>query len=211
MTRPWLIGITGNIACGKSTVLARLSELGATVIDGDVIYRELTGPGSALVQTLAAEFGQRIAAPDGSLDRAELGKIVFSDPVALRRLDHLTHPVIVEEVLRRLDATTTDVAATEGIKLIESGLGDVCDEIWVVTCDPRNQRSRLMRRNAMSAAEAERRIAMQGPIEDKLRRADVVIENDGTIDDLRAQVDRAWMAAARKRIDGRYLPPGYES
>lgn len=209
--RPWLIGVTGNIACGKSTVMRRLGELGATVIDGDVIYRELTGPHSALVQTLADEFGQEIVAVDGSLDRPALGRIVFSDPEALRRLDHLTHPAIVAEVLRRVDETTTDVAATEGIKLLESGLGGRCDEIWVVICDPEQQRARLMQRNGLTKDEADRRIASQSPASEKIAQADVVIENDGPLEHLRDQVDRVWIASERKRRDAGYLATGYDS
>lgn len=211
MSRPWLIGITGNIACGKSVIMRRLGELGATVIDGDVIYRELTGPGSELVQMLASEFGPGIVRPDGSLDRPALGAIVFTDPAALRTLDRLTHPVIIDEVLRRAEAATTPVVATEGIKLLESGLGDRCDEIWAVTCAPEQQRIRLMQRNGLTATEAGRRIDAQSPASEKIARADVVFENDGSIEALEAQVDRAWMASAAKRADGRYLPGGYES
>lgn len=211
MTRPWLIGVTGNIACGKSAVMARLAELGATIIDGDLVYRDLTGPGSALVHTLAKEFGPQIANPDGSLNRPELGKIVFSDATALRKLDHMTHPVILDEVFRRIDSAHTDVVATDGIKLIESGLGDQCDEIWVVTCRPKTQRARLIARNKVSAEEADRRIAAQPPAAEKIARADVVIENDGTLEELRTQVDAAWMTSTRKRADAGYLPSGYDS
>lgn len=193
MTRPYLIGVTGNIACGKSSVMRELEKLGATIIDGDLVYRDLTGPGSELVKRLAAEFGDDVANPDGSLNRPALGKIVFSDPEALARLDHLTHPVILEEVFRRIASATTPVVATDGIKLIESGLGDQCDEVWVVTCDPDCQRARLMERNGIDRAEADRRIAAQPPVQEKLARADVVIVNDGTLEDLRAQVLAAWM------------------
>lgn len=193
MTRPYLIGVTGNIACGKSSVMRELEKLGATIIDGDLVYRDLTGPGSELVKRLAAEFGDDVANPDGSLNRPALGKIVFSNPEALARLDHLTHPVILEEVFRRIASATTPVVATDGIKLIESGLGDQCDEVWVVTCDPDCQRARLMERNGIDRAEADRRIAAQPPVQEKLARADVVIVNDGTLEDLRAQVLAAWM------------------
>jgi dephospho-CoA kinase len=193
VTRPYLIGVTGNIACGKSSVMRELEKLGATIIDGDLVYRDLTGPGSELVKRLAAEFGDDVANPDGSLNRPALGKIVFSNPEALARLDHLTHPVILEEVFRRIASATTPVVATDGIKLIESGLGDQCDEVWVVTCDPDCQRARLMERNGIDRAEADRRIAAQPPVQEKLARADVVIVNDRTLEDLRAQVLAAWM------------------
>lgn len=211
MTRPWLIGVTGNIACGKSAVMQRLAELGATTIDGDLVYRELTGPGSALVRTLAREFGERIANADGSLNRPALGAIVFSDPRALVRLDHLTHPVILDEVFRRMAAAPTDVVATDGIKLLESGLGDRCDEIWVVICEPDQQRARLMTRNGVTPAEANRRIDAQSPATDKIARADVVIGNNGTLEELREAVDRAWMESVAKRVDAGYLHHGYES
>jgi dephospho-CoA kinase len=211
VTRPWLIGVTGNIACGKSAVMQRLAELGATIIDGDLVYRELTGPGSDLVKKLAHEFGPQIASPDGSLDRSALGKIVFSDPQALLALDHLTHPAVLDEVFRRIAAASTDVVATDGIKLIESGLGDRCDEIWVVTCAPDRQRGRLISRNGYSAEEARRRIQAQSPVDEKIARADVVIENDGALQELRDRVDAAWMESIAKRIHAGYLPSGYES
>ncbi|MCA9860547.1 MAG: dephospho-CoA kinase [Thermomicrobiales bacterium] len=204
MTRRWLIGVTGNIACGKTAVMAMLAELGATVIDGDLVYRDLTGPGSALVQRLAAEFGPQIVQPNGSLDRAELGKIVFSDPAALATLDHLTHPVIIDEVRRRIATAPTPVVATDGIKLIESGLGSECDEVWVVTCDPAHQRTRLMQRNGISRDEADRRIAAQPPIAAKLAAADVVLDNSGTLEELREHVRKAWMNTADAVATGRY-------
>ena len=211
MTRPYLIGVTGNIACGKTAVMSELHELGATVIDGDLVYRELTGPGSDLVQQLAVVFGERIANPDGSLNRPELGKIVFSDAAALATLDHMTHPIILDEVFRRVAAAPTPVVATDGIKLIESGLGDACDEVWLVSCDPGRQRERLMARNALSREEADRRIASQLPASEKIGHADVVIANDGTFEKLREQVRAAWMRSGASDAAGRYLAGGYET
>ena len=211
VTRPYLIGVTGNIACGKTAVMNALQALGATVIDGDLVYRDLTGPGSELVQELAAVFGNQIVDPDGSLNRPELGKIVFPDPTALAALDHLTHPAILDEVFRRIDDATTPVVATDGIKLIESGLGDRCDEIWVVTCTPERQRARLMARNGLTLEEADRRIAAQSPASEKVARADAVIANDGTLEDLRDRVRAAWMRSGAPTAAGRYLPDGYET
>lgn len=202
MTRPYLIGVTGNIACGKSAVMSMLRDHGATIIDGDLVYRDLTGPGSPLVQQLADVFGNEIANDDGSLSRKALGDIVFSDSEALHRLDHLTHPAVVDEVLRRIDLAPTPVVATEGVKLIESGLGDQCDEIWVVTCDPARQRERLVATRGLSQEEADRRIASQPPLGEKLARADIVIANDGTLDELRAKVGAAWMRSGASRVVG---------
>jgi dephospho-CoA kinase len=211
VTRPFLIGVTGNIACGKSTVMRELAQLGATVIDGDLVYRDLTGPGSPLVCRLVEVFGDQVANPDGSLNRPELGKIVFSDPAALHQLDQLTHPVIVAEVERRIHAATTPIVATDGIKLIESGLGDRCDEIWVVKCGQTRQRQRLIKKRGLSAEEAERRIFAQPPAAEKIARADVVIRNDGTLADLRLQVRGAWIGAAAEASDRGYYRDGYET
>jgi dephospho-CoA kinase len=211
VTRPYLIGVTGNIACGKSAVMQGLRDLGATVIDGDLVYRDLTGPGSELVQKLADVFGDEIVNRDGSLNRPELGKIVFSDPVQLAALDRLTHPAILDEIVRRIIAAPTPVVATDGIKLIESGLGDRCDEIWVVTCPPVLQRARLMARNGLTREEADRRIAAQPPDSEKIARADLVIANDGTLDELRERVRAAWMRSGASAAVGRYLRGGYET
>lgn len=211
MTRPWVIGITGNIACGKTAVMRRLAEHGATIIDGDLVYRDLTGPASALVQRLACRYGQQIVNPDGSLNRKELGKIVFSDQVALRDLDHLTHPAVIEEVLRRIDHTEAAVVATEGVKLLESGMADHCDEVWVVICPPQQQRERLMARDGISLEDADRRIAAQPPLEAKLAIANVVIVNDGSLGQLQQRVDAAWMDSAANRANTGYLLDGYES
>lgn len=202
MKRPYLIGVTGSIACGKTAVMTILAEQGATLIDGDLVYRDLTGPGSELVRRLAVVFGPDIANPDGSLDRRALGKIVFSDPEALSTLDRLTHPAILEEIFRRIDTAGTAVVATDGVKLIESGLGDQCDEIWVVTCDPERQRARLMARGGLTAEEADRRLSAQPCSSNQVARADLVIENNGTLEDLRAQVQSAWMRSGASNTAG---------
>ncbi len=210
MTRPYLIGVTGNIACGKTAVMTELEHLGATIIDGDLVYRDLTGPESELVQRLSVVFGDQIVNIDGSLNRHELGAIVFSDPAALQSLDRLTHPTIVDEVIRRIDVASTPVVATDGIKLLETRLADECDEIWVVICNPERQRERLIARNGVTREEADRRIAAQPPVSEKIDRADVVIANDGTVDELRAAVRAAWMKSSAGAASGRYLPGGYK-
>ncbi|MEZ4529855.1 MAG: dephospho-CoA kinase [Thermomicrobiales bacterium] len=198
--RPYLIGVTGNIACGKSAVMSMLRDLvqrSSMAISSIAIGQSYSSP---LVQQLSDVFGNEIANDDGSLNRA-LGDIVFSDPEALYRLDHLT-----PGRCRRGPAThrsgPTPVVATEGVKLIESGLGDQCDEIWVVMCDPARQRERLVATRGLSQEEANRRIASQPPLGEKLARADIVIANDGTLDELRAQVGAAWMRSGASRVVG---------
>ena len=188
------LGVTGNIATGKSTVTGRLARKGATVIDSDLVYRELIGPGQPLLRSLADRFGDHIIAADGSLDRPALGAIVFSDPSALADLDCLTHPAVITEVDRRAAEIPDGIVVLDAVKLIESGHADRCDAVWVVTADPEVQVQRLMKRNRLNALEARRRVHAQPPLEPKLRRADLVIDNSGTIEELEEQVDRAWNA-----------------
>jgi dephospho-CoA kinase len=188
------LGVTGNIASGKSTVTGYLAELGATVIDSDLVYRELVSAGQPLLKRLEEAFGAGIIAPDGSLDRPALGRIVFSDPAALARLDALTHPAVIDEVDRRAAAIEHGVVVLDAVKLIESGHADHCDSVWVVTIDPEVQVTRLMNRNRLPEAEARRRVLAQPPMGPKLARADLVIDNSGTIEETRGQVLDAWNA-----------------
>ncbi len=188
------LGVTGNIASGKSTVTGMLAELGATVIDSDLVYRELVGPGTALLQRLAERFGEGIVADDGSLNRGALGEIVFADPVALRDLDQITHPAVIAEVDRRVDAIPDGVVVLDAVKLIESGHADRCDAVWVVVTSPDAQVTRLMKRNSLPVEESRRRVAAQSLLGPKLARADLVIDNSGSRDETREQVERAWRA-----------------
>ena len=188
----FVLGVTGNIASGKSTVVRRLEELGATGIDADLVYRELVGRGQPLLRRLADHFGASIIAEDGSLDRPALGKIVFSDPQKLRELDELTHPAVIDEIDRRVAAIDAGVVVIDAVKLIESGHADHCNQVWVVTVDTDVQMTRLMNRNRLPALEARRRIEAQPPMAPKLARADRVIDNSGTLEETMAQVDAGW-------------------
>ncbi len=200
-----VLGITGNIATGKSTVVRMLKERGAHHIDADLVYRELVGPGQPLLAKLVERFGEGIVAPDGGLDRKALGAIVFSDPQALADLDALTHPAVIAEIDRRTAAIPSGVIIIDAVKLIESGHADHCDAVWLVTAPPDVQVTRLMERNTLSRAEALKRVAAQPPIEPKIARADRVIDNAGSLDDLRAQVDAAWRdLVAAKPIPDRH-------
>ena len=193
-SRKLVLGITGNIASGKSTVVGMLKERGVIHLDGDLVYRELVQPGMPLLNELVAHFGEGILAEDGSLNRSALGKIVFSDPAELQALDRITHPAIIAEIDRRADAVTEGVVVIDAVKLIESGHADHCDVVWVVTIDPNLQVTRLMNRNRLDALEAKRRVDAQAPMEPKLARADFVIDNSGSLDETRRQVDAAWQA-----------------
>jgi dephospho-CoA kinase len=187
-----VLGVTGNIATGKSTVVSILRELGAHHIDADLVYRDLVATGQPLLHTLVEHFGEGIIAPDGSLDRKALGAIVFNDADRLAELDALTHPAVIAETDRRADAIREGVIVMDAVKLIESGHADVCDEVWLVTAPEEMQVRRVMNRNDVDADEARRRVAAQPPLEPKLDRADVVIDNSGTLDELREQVLDEW-------------------
>lgn len=188
----FILGVTGNIASGKSTVSGLLAELGATVIDSDLVYRELVGAGQPLLAVLADRFGPNIVAADGSLDRAALGSVVFADPAALAELDRLTHPAVIAEVDARVERVEGGVVVLDAVKLVESGHADRCDAVWVVVADPEVQVRRLMQRNELPEQEARRRVESQPPLRTKLARADLVIDNNGTREDTREQVVQAW-------------------
>ena len=193
--RPYLIGLTGNIACGKSTVLARLAEHGAETIDADRVVHALMEPGEAVWAAVRETFGPGVIAADGRIDRRALGAIVFAERAELARLEGLTHPAVRARIIAQVaEAARRGVAVVviDAIKLYEGGLADQCDETWVVTCDPAQQLARLIARNGFSEAEAQQRIAAQPPQADKIARATVVIDNSGTVAETRAQVDGAW-------------------
>lgn len=189
---PLVVGVTGNIASGKSTVLAMLGERGAQTIDADAVYHRLIAPGRPLWSALRDRFGPAIVRPDGTIDRRTLGKIVFSDPAALADLDALTHPSVIAAIDAKVAASDAAVVGIGAVKLVESGHADHCDRVWLVTCDPDEQVARLMRRNGLARDDAERRVAAQPPLAAKLLRADAVIDNGGDLASTRQQVDAAW-------------------
>jgi dephospho-CoA kinase len=203
--RPYVIGVTGNIAAGKSVVMARLAERGVAGIDSDTVYHALIAASMPLNRAVRQRFGAEIARADGTIDRRALGRIVFADPAALTALDALTHPAIEAELRRRIAASSEPIVAIDAVKLIEAGFDRACDEIWVVVADRAQQIERVVRRNDLTVADATRRVDAQPPLEPKLDRADVVIDNRGDIADTQRQVDRA-LAAAIVRA-GERVPP----
>ena len=194
----YLIGLTGNIATGKSLVGRMLGELGAHVIDADELVRDLQRRGTRVYAAIVAEFGAGILRPDGEIDRARLGAWVFSDPEALRRLESIVHPAVGRAIEAQISviqyqaSNKNTVVVIEAIKLIEAGLSRRCNALWVVTSGQKAQLERLMRARGLSEAEARLRIEAQPPQSDKAALADVLIENDGTLADLREQIKHHW-------------------
>lgn len=194
MADRFVLGVTGNIASGKSTVSAMLAKLGATIIDSDLVYRELVSAGQPLLSQLVERFGPTIVADDGNLDRPSLAAIVFRDPHALADLDRITHPAVIAEVDSRVERVHDGVIVLDAVKLIESGHAERCDAVWVVVAGPEIQVRRLVQRNHVSPEEARRRVDTQPPLDVKLVHADRIIDNAGTRDETWEQVVQAWHA-----------------
>jgi dephospho-CoA kinase len=196
--RPVRIGLTGPIGCGKSTVAGWLAELGARAIDADVVARDVTPPGSPELAAVVAAFGPGILRDDGSVDRAALGRIVFADPAALARLEAIIHPAVRPRILAAIADAERDgppAIVIEAIKLVEGGLAALCDEVWLVICDPAEQLDRLAGRGE-SAADAKARIAAQAGIFERLRESTTrVIDTSGSAATARSDVIAAWTEA----------------
>jgi dephospho-CoA kinase len=196
------IGITGPIGCGKSTVAAWLGELGAVVIDADLVARQVTEPGSAALYAIVSTFGENVLRDDGTLDRAALGRIVFGDPTRLAALEAIVHPAVRPVVLEAMAAAERAGApgvVIEAIKLVEGGLAAICDEVWLVVCSPATQRRRLASRG-LPAADARARIAAQADlatrVEDSAAR---ILDTTGSRAQARARTRRAWREALASR------------
>ena len=176
------IGLTGPIGCGKSTVAGWLAERSAAVVDADQVAREVLDPGEPAVAVVVERFGPDVAGPGGSIDRAALARIVFGDPVALRDLEAIVHPRVRPRILAAIAAAQDAGRAAvivEAIKLVEGGLADVCDEVWLVTCDESTQRARLAGRG-MAEDDARQRIRAQRNLLERVRaRATRVLDASG--------------------------------
>ncbi|MBN1954487.1 MAG: dephospho-CoA kinase [Anaerolineae bacterium] len=198
--QPLLIGLTGNIASGKSTVAEMLAGLGATVIDADRVAHQVMRAGGAVHQAVVAAFGPDVVGKGGEIDRARLGARVFGDPAALARLEAIVHPAVLAEVDRRIAAAPTAVVVVEAIKLIEAGMAQRCDAVWVTTCPADLQVERLVTTRGLSPQAARLRVQAQPPQERKIARADVVIHTATTRAQTYAQVQAAWeqLVASRR-------------
>lgn len=189
-----IIGLTGGIASGKSTVSRMLEALGAIIIDADRIAREIVVPGSEALAEVAEAFGTGVLNPDGTLNRSALARIVFNDPVALKRLNDITHPRIIEAINRRIAALPRQerIAVLDAALLIELRLYSLVDEIWLVCVSPQTQQERLLLRDHMPPADAEKIIRAQLPLSEKMKAATRCIDNNGTLEALRQQVEALW-------------------
>ena len=189
---PLLIGLTGNIATGKSLVGEMLAGLGASVIDADRVAHEVMRAGGSAFRAVVEAFGPAVLAADGTIDRARLGDIVFRDAGALARLEAAVHPAVIAEVDRRIGRATEPVVVVEAIKLIETGMHRRYDALWVVTAPRHLQISRLMAARGLTEEEAVLRVDAQPPQEEKAALADRILVNDGSLDQLQQEVRRAW-------------------
>ena len=189
-----VVGLTGGIGSGKSTVSALLAAKGAVVVDADAVVHKLQWPGTAVFEAMVDRFGNGIVAADGSLDRSAVADIVFNDPDALADLNGIVHPAVGAEIVRRMDElSTTDAVVVLDVPLmVESARGYPVAGLIVVDVDPEVAVRRLVEQRGMREDDARARIARQASREERRARADVVIENSGSLDDLAAQVDRAW-------------------
>jgi dephospho-CoA kinase len=194
----YLIGLTGNIATGKSTVRQALAERGAATVDADALAHEVMQPGTEVCHAIVNRFGPGVVRPDGSLDRVALRGLVFSDAEALRDLERIVHPAMGVRWRARLEAQGRPVGVVEAIKLIEAGYHRKCDELWVVTAPPAQQLARLMATRGLTEEEAWRIIQAQPPQGEKAALADVVFHNDGDLADLLTRVEAEWQRVIRK-------------
>lgn len=200
---PFLLGLTGNIACGKSTVGRVLAEqYGAEYVDADRLVHALYAAGTDETRAIAARFGEALLLADGTIDRRRLGDLVMSNGEALRELEGILDPGVRHAFAERLATTAAPVVVLDAIRLIESGLAAQCDAVWVVVCDRSLQLRRLESSRNLSPEQAALRIAAQRPASEKLAHATAVLTNNGSLEELEAQIAAAWEATAFPRGRG---------
>lgn len=201
------VGLTGGIGSGKSEVARLLAERGAVVVDSDLLAREAVAPGSAGLAAVVAEFGSAVLAADGSLDRPALGRLVFADPARRTALEGIVHPYVRRRSAQIAAAAPPDAVVVHDVPLlVEAGLQDRYDLVVVVDVDEETQVRRLTTGRGMSEPDARARLSAQADRAARLAAADLVVANDGTLDDLRRRVDALWRElsarAAGVRTDG---------
>ena len=196
--RPFVLGLTGGIGCGKSTVSHYLATLGARVLDGDRIAREVVQPGQPGLQRIVDRFGTEMLLADGQLNRPRLGQLVFANENARLDLNAALHPLIVAQLQAGIAQARADgvrVCVLDVPLLLEiAGMADACDAVWTVECAPETQVQRIVQRNGLTPAEAEARIAAQWPASRRKAAATAVLDNDGTLAELHTRIAQLWQA-----------------
>ncbi len=197
--------LTGGIASGKTEVARELERLGATVIDADVLARQVTSRGSPVMEAIVREFGRGVLDRDGNLDRQAMAAEVFADERKLKLLNSLTHPAIFSEIHRRIDeyaaALTPDkvpAIIVDAALIVDAGVSGIFDLVIVVTADAEKRVRRMTANRLMSEDEARSRIAAQVPDSARMEIADIVIKNDGTLEQLRSRVSEVWGEIERR-------------
>ncbi|RNF40864.1 dephospho-CoA kinase [Planococcus salinus] len=186
-----IIGLTGSIASGKSTVSKMLADLGYPIVDADLVARQVVEPGSDTLQQIVSVFGEEVLHENGTLNRPKLGELIFNDPASRKRLNDVIHPAIRKEMIRQRDHYVQqgfDIVIMDIPLLFESKLKHFVDKILVVSVTEENQLQRLMERNGLSEKEARARISSQLPMSLKEEGADAVIYNNGTIEETSHQL-----------------------
>jgi dephospho-CoA kinase len=190
------IGLTGGIACGKSTVASMLVSLGAILIDADQLAREVVMPGRPALQQIVERFGPEVMLPDGTLHRKALGALIFNEPVARKDLEAITHPFIRQTMWDQMhqaeEAYPDKLVVVDVPLLYESKLQDHYEQVMVIYVPERVQLQRLIERDGLSLEAAEQRLQAQMPIEQKKRLADIVIDNSGSLADTDKQIQKFW-------------------
>lgn len=203
----YVIGLTGNIAVGKSVVRQMLQHLGVYTIDADGLAHQAMSPGAPAYQPVIDTFGQFIINPDKSINRALLGSIVFANPEALRKLENVTHPIISQAINTLITRSKQQYVVIEAIKLLEGELSKSVDAVWVVDAKPQTQYARLIHKRKMSQEAAKQRILTQGAQGEKLKSANVIINNDGNIEETWKQVQAAFNQLPKPGATPAAAPP----
>lgn len=191
---PLVIGLTGSIGSGKSHVRETLVALGAEGIDADVVAHDVIAPDGPAYRPVIEAFGEAVVRPDGTIDRAKLGALVFRDRAALAKLEGIIHPAVCEVAKARVRSSRAPVVVIEAIKLLEAGLSvSLCDQVWVTVCSEAAQIERLARSRGMTAEEVRRRRDSQMPQELMAKAADRVIDTNGTLAETKEKVRQAWI------------------
>lgn len=187
-----VIGLTGGIATGKTTVSNYLKELGYSIIDADVIARQVVEPGTKGLRMITDTFGEKVLTSDGLLDRQHLAQLVFTSSEQLQQLNRILQPIIRERIQEPISTSKDPVVVIDVPLLYEQHYEDLCDVVMVVSAQPQQQLERLMNRNHLTMDEAKNRVASQMPLSSKERLADVVIDNNGSVEKTRQQVKK-WL------------------